>query len=367
MDGDEINNFIKVWIIAIASQCYCYYIAARTPTKYMVRFISLLPILYLLIILPLNLHSIHLGAPSAFFLGCLAIFKLLLFAFDSGPLSPPPTRLFHFISIALLPINNIKQLPKKPRYSYVSITKVVPNKSVLWAPKALLLGVVIRAREDYRQDLHPYVFTALSLCHLYLALEIGFALSVALPQALFGFELEPHFNEPYLATSLQDFWGRRWNLVITNTLRPLVYHPIRRISTDKGGATCGATVTARPPGSPILPVIAVFVISGLMHELFFYYVTRARPTGEMMCFFVLQGVCLAIELVVKKAAADHKVRFHPLVSGPLTMVFFIVTTNWLFFPHVIRTGADAKSLEECASMVDFVKANISLLYYWHKN
>lgn len=237
----------------------------------------------------------------------------------------------------------------------------MPNKSVLWALKALLLGVVIRAREDYRQDLHPYVFTALSLCHLYLALEIGFALSVALPQALFGFELEPHFNEPYLATSLQDFWGRRWNLVITNTLRPLVYHPIGRISTGKGGATFGATVNARPPRAPILPVIAAFVISGLMHELFFYYVTRARPTGEMICFFVLQGVCLAIELVVKKAAADHKVRFHPLVSGPLTMVFLIVTTNWLFFPHVIRAGADAKSLEECASMVDFVKANISLI------
>ncbi|KAL6211522.1 hypothetical protein ACLB2K_016746 [Fragaria x ananassa] len=320
--------------------------------------LSLLPIFYLLVMLPLNLHSIHLGAPSAFFLGSLAIFKLLLFSFDSGPLSPPPARLFQFISIALLPIN-IKQLLKKPCNGY-TITKVVRNKYVLWAVKALLLGVVVHVRKDYRHDLHPYILTALSLSHLYLGLEIGFALSVALPQAMFGFELEPHFNEPYFSTSLQDFWGRRWNLVVSNTLRPLVYHPVRRISTttSKGGTTSGPIVAAKPAGAPVLPVISAFTVSGLMHEFFFYYVTRVHPTGEMMCFFVLQGVCLAFELQVKKALA-HKVRLHPLVSGLLTLVFLVVTTDWLFFPHIIRSGADAKSLEECASMVDFVKAIVS--------
>ncbi|PRQ23887.1 putative long-chain-alcohol O-fatty-acyltransferase [Rosa chinensis] len=246
------------------------------------------------------------------------------------------------------------------------MTKLVPNKRILWAMKALLLGVVILVRKDYRQNLHPYVLTALSLSHLYLGLEIGFALSVVLPQAMFGFELEPHFNEPYFSTSLQDFWGRRWNLVVSNTLRPLVHHPVRRISTGKGGAIFELTVTAKPSRTQILLVIFAFTISGFMHELFFYYVTRARPTGEMMCFFLLQGVCLEIELEVKKALA-HRVRFHPLVSGLLTLVFLIVTTDWLFFPHVIRTGADAKSLGECAIMVDFVKTNGSLLYYWQKN
>lgn len=228
--------------------------------------------------------------------------------------------------------------------------------------KALLLGVVVHVRKDYRHDLHPYVLTALSLSHLYLGLEIGFALSVALPQAMLGFELEPHFNEPYFSTSFQDFWGRRWNLVVSNTLRPLVYHPVRRISTGKGGTTSRPTVAAKPAGAPVLPVISAFTVSGLMHELFFYYVTRVHPTGEMTCFFVLQGVCLAFELQVKKALARN-VRLHPLVSGLLTLVFLVVTTDWLFFPHIIRTGADTKSLEECASMVDFVKASYRFLLY----
>ena len=38
--------------------------------------------------------------------------------------------------------------------------------------------------------------------------------------------LQPHFDSPYLATSLRDFWGRRWNLTAANTLRFLVYEPI---------------------------------------------------------------------------------------------------------------------------------------------
>lgn len=73
-----------------------------------------------------------------------------------------------------------------------------------------------------------------------------------------------------------------------------------------------------------------------------------------------------MEVEVKKVAVAHKLRFHPLVSGPLTLVFLITTANWLFFPHIIRNGVDTKALGESASIVDFVKANLPLQYYWHK-
>ncbi|CAL9017901.1 unnamed protein product [Prunus brigantina] len=108
MDG-EIHNFIKVWILTNTSLCYCYYIAAKIP-KGIIRLISLLPIFYIFIILPLNLHSFHLCGPTTFFLVWLGIFKLLLFSFNLGPLSPTPPTLVQFISIACLPIK-IKQNP----------------------------------------------------------------------------------------------------------------------------------------------------------------------------------------------------------------------------------------------------------------
>ncbi|KAK7819967.1 putative long-chain-alcohol o-fatty-acyltransferase 2, partial [Quercus suber] len=54
----EIKNYIKVWITAITSLCYCYYIVARIR-RGMIRLFFLLPIFYLFTILPCNLNSFH--------------------------------------------------------------------------------------------------------------------------------------------------------------------------------------------------------------------------------------------------------------------------------------------------------------------
>ncbi|CAL9017910.1 unnamed protein product [Prunus brigantina] len=374
MDG-EINNFIKVWILTNTSLCYCYYIAAKIP-KGIIRLISLLPIFYIFIILPLNLHSFHLCGPTTFFLVWLGIFKLLLFSFNLGPLSPTPPTLVQFISIACLPIK-IKQNPPqkspqntdqnpltpqnnknpshqttpKPKKSVNPIDQTltnVPNKSILLAIKALLLALVIRTYE-YRPHLHPYIILALYCCHMYLGIELVLALSAVPARAILGFELEPQFTEPYLSTSLQDFWGRRWNLMVTNILRPVAYDPVRRISMRILG----------PRWARFLAVMSTFAVSGLMHEAIYYYLTRVSPTWEVTWFFVLHGVCVAVEVEVKKTAADRW-RLHPVVSGPLTIVFLAVTGNWLFFPQLLRNGVDLKAIHEYGIMVDFVKAHLPL-------
>ncbi|KAH7546807.1 probable long-chain-alcohol O-fatty-acyltransferase 5 [Ziziphus jujuba] len=343
--NDEIRNFIKVWIKAVACICYCYYISARIP-KGIMRFISLFPIFYLFTILPLDLHSFHLGAPTTFFLVWLGNFKLILFSLDEGPLYPPPPNLFHFISIASLPIK-IKQ---KQNPSHQTTQK--SNRPILFTIKALILAIVIQMYE-YRPYLHPVITFSLYCLNMYLGLEIVLAL-VAIPvRAIFGFELEPQFNEPYLSTSLQDFWGRRWNLMVTGILRPTVYFPVRRMFT----------VTVVGPRWAWLPgLLAVFLVSGLMHEVVYYYFTRANPTWEVTWFFVLQGMCTAAEIVVKKAVVDHRWRLHRLVSGALTLGFLAVTGDWLFFPQLLRNGVHEKGIKEYALLFDFVKANLPPTY-----
>ncbi|PRQ49538.1 putative long-chain-alcohol O-fatty-acyltransferase [Rosa chinensis] len=219
MEG-ELKNFIKVWIAAILCLSYCHYIVSRLIPKGWLRLISLLPVFYLFISMPLNLHSFHLCALTTFFLVWLGLFKLLLFSFGLGLLSPPPPSVFHFISIACLPIK-IKQTspPKsllnprttqKPKKSVNPIgqlvTKGLPNKSILLAVKALVLGVVI-CMYEYKSRLHPYVIIVLCCCHVYLGVEIVLFLCAAPARAIFEFELEHQFNEPCLSTSLQDFWG----------------------------------------------------------------------------------------------------------------------------------------------------------------
>ncbi|KAI3974455.1 hypothetical protein MKX01_017948 [Papaver californicum] len=81
------------------------------------------------------------------------------------------------------------------------------------------------------------------------------------------------------------------------------------------------------------------------------------PTWEVFSFFVLHGICLAVEIELKRG---YKNRFQlpPLVSGPLTVVFVLVTGSWLFFPQYLRCGADVRSLGEYAIVAESVKGLI---------
>ncbi len=44
--------------------------------------------------------------------------------------------------------------------------------------------------------------------------------------SMIGLQIAPHFDKPFLAESLTSFWGKRWNLTISNCLRGPVYDPM---------------------------------------------------------------------------------------------------------------------------------------------
>ncbi|KAI9186048.1 hypothetical protein LWI28_013315 [Acer negundo] len=364
-DGDmtsEISNFFQVLVLGLASLSYCYYIASRIPTG-LFRLLSVLPVFYLFIILPLRLSSANLGGLTAFLLVWLANFKLLLFTVNQGPLSPPPPNLFHFISVACLPIK------LKPPSSSSSSTALKKNtndhvikkaynhrtQQVLSVIKVVLLGLIYYAY-NYKQNFHTSFILFLYCCNMYLQLELLLVISAAPARALFGFELEPQFNEPYLATSLQDFWGHRWNLMVTSILRPTVYYPIRRISTSLIGP-----MWAHPTA-----VMASFAVSGLMHEVMYYYITRMPPTWEVFWFFILHGVCLVVEVTAKRAFPG-KLPFLSAVYGPLVVLFVAGTSVWLFWPQLLRNGVDEKVIDEFFITLDFVKKKVSMsMQFWHE-
>ncbi|KAI3814839.1 hypothetical protein L1987_14485 [Smallanthus sonchifolius] len=84
---------------------------------------------------------------------------------------------------------------------------------------------------DFNQYIHPKVRMSLNCFHTYFMLEIVLAMVAYVAQTVGQMELEPQFDEPYLATSLQDFWGKRWNLMVTSILHPTVYDPVHTISS----------------------------------------------------------------------------------------------------------------------------------------
>lgn len=383
MEG-EINNFIVVWIIVFASLCYCHTIGKFIP-KGTTRLFAILPIICLFLYLPLNLTTIHLGATTAFFIAWLGNFKLLLFAFGKPPLSSnPPISLPLFILFSTLPIkvqesDLLSHSPKSLANNKICLSdsdqatnkgfgtrenrtedqksqnmqiKAFPshqttkksNKSPLnYATKMMIVAMLVQVYK-YKDHIHPKIIMVLYCFHIYFMLELVLAMMAALARALVRLELEPQFDEPYLSTSLQDFWGKRWNLMVTSILRPTVYDPVRSISARLIGRKW----------APIPAVLATFIVSGVMHELIFYYTGRLKPTWEVSCFFLIHGVCLAAEIGIKKALKGQ-FKVPAVVSGPAALAFVVVTGLWLFFPPVLRFNADDMAKRETAAFVEFLK------------
>ncbi|KAL1324703.1 hypothetical protein HN51_034859 [Arachis hypogaea] len=387
MEGDIIM-VIKVNISVVISLCYCYWIG-RSISAGTRRLLFLAPIICFFLFIPFNFSSVHLRGNTGFFFAWLGTFKLILFAFNKGPLSSDPSiSLGRFVASASLPIkiqqnqphirsktsqdgktppppdpskhsksshfvtNPSSETPKTNGQSKEKTSPTNPSKGhtplIPYAIKAILLASLVKLY-DYSDQIHPKVIFGMYCFHIYFMLELLLATFAALARTM-GMELEPQFNNPLLSTSLQDFWGRRWNLMVTSILRPAVYQPSLKATMNVVG----------PSWAPLPAVFATFVVSGIMHELILYYMGRMPPTLRMMEFFVLHGLCLMVEIVLKKTLGSTR-RLPRLVSGLLTFGFVSATSFWLFLPEFVRCHIDVMAFEDYAALGAFLK-NLSAAF-----
>ncbi|WRX28098.1 Wax synthase domain - like 8 [Theobroma cacao] len=285
MEG-ELKNFIRLCVLTMASLLYSYFIAAKIP-KGLLRLISLLPVIILLSILPFDRNSFYIGLPAR--------------------QNPPP------------------ETPSEAK----------SNPILEAATRATIVSIVLRTYENYKHCLnHKHVFLIYAFV-TYHGTQLLFALS-AIPARLLlqGVELEPQFNAPLFSTSLQDFWGHRWNLRVSDLLRETVYNPVRRVST----------IIIGPRWSSLPGVFVTFLVSGLMHELLVSRMFRQSPTWEMTWLFILHGGLVDVEIVLKKKlVATNRFRLHRAISGPLALANLSVTTSWLLYTKFLRIGMDDSS------------------------
>ncbi|XP_022152586.1 acyl-CoA--sterol O-acyltransferase 1-like [Momordica charantia] len=334
----EIGIFVQTVLLVCSSLCFCFSIRNSIPHGFL-RFLLILPFFFLFLCIPLQFHTIHLQGAIGFFIGWLGSFKLLLFAFGKGPLcsAPAAASLRRFLAVGSLPIEIPVHPPQAPAPDS-------PPVLSLTFPAKLGLLLLTFCAIYFRNYFNPYAVLVFYCLLIYLLLEILVGGAAALARTLLGVDLSPYFDEPYLSASLQEFWGRRWNLMTTRILRVAVYDPCRRVA--------GAAVGKR--AAVMLAVAATFAVSGLMHELIYFYMGRMAPTWEVTCFFLLHGVCLPAEMAVK-AAAGGRFRLPRAVSAPLTLGFVMVTSFWLFFPQFLRFKADVRMFEEYAALGALVK------------
>ncbi|KAE9591510.1 putative long-chain-alcohol O-fatty-acyltransferase [Lupinus albus] len=197
---------------------------------------------------------------------------------------------------------------------------------------------------------HPKFKLFLYGLETYMGLEFILASISLLVRKLLGIELEPQFNKPYLSTSLQDFWGRRWNLMVNKILHPTIYKPVMNVSTRVIGRKW----------APLPTIISTFAVSGLMHELVYYYVKRENTRlkrenllGILCVFSSFMGCIWLLRLLLKKNELKGKWKLSRWVSSPLTVVFVIYTTLLLFVPTLVRYHVFEKEIKELNAIVEF--------------
>ena len=91
---------------------------------------------------------------------------------------------------------------------------------------------------------------------------------------MLGLFAQENFRDPWLATDLADFWGRRWNRFVATTLQAEVYKPARR----RFGRAAA--------------VVAAFLASGLLHEALFRMPVPGAASGRWLAFFAVQAAAI---------------------------------------------------------------------------
>jgi Membrane bound O-acyl transferase family len=119
-------------------------------------------------------------------------------------------------------------------------------------------------------------------------------------------------NRPWLARSVADFWGNRWNLWVSDWFRHVIFRPLR--------------------SRPAFALLLTFAVSGLLHEWVInvplYFVTGRALFGTMMLYFLLQGVGVLVERRFKK---------HPGFMVVFAWLVVIAPVPWVINEGLLRT------------------------------
>ena len=123
---------------------------------------------------------------------------------------------------------------------------------------------------------HPLLRGWTGMFGVVFLLHFGVFQLSALTWQRLGINAPPLMCAPILAKSLTDFWGRRWNSAFHRLAHDLVFKPLHR-RVGSGLAT-----------------LAVFVVSGLVHDLLISVPARGGY-GLPTTYFLLQGTGLRFE------------------------------------------------------------------------
>jgi hypothetical protein len=134
----------------------------------------------------------------------------------------------------------------------------------------------------------------------------------ALVFRLIGFPVEKLFVCPIAATTLGEFWGQRWNRIVSGMLRDVVFLPLAR--------RAGVWIS----------LFVVFLYSGLYHEAVSFMAESGY--GGPTAYFLLQFAGVALETVRPVRRWFHA---HPWVGRLWTALVVLLPAPLLLHPAFV--------------------------------
>ncbi|MEI7595015.1 MAG: MBOAT family O-acyltransferase [Bacteroidota bacterium] len=126
---------------------------------------------------------------------------------------------------------------------------------------------------------------------------------------ILGINLMKNFNNPYIATSIQDFW-RRWHISLSTWFRDYLYIPL-------GGSKKGKN-------KYLLNLLIIFVVSGVWHGANWTYVVW----GSLHAIFQIFTVLLPKRYSLIK---DESKLYYFKKAFYMFLTFQAVCLAWVFF------------------------------------
>jgi Membrane bound O-acyl transferase family len=159
-----------------------------------------------------------------------------------------------------------------------------------------------------------------------------------------------NFRFPYGSTSPADFWNKRWNLPVSQAMRSLVYDPflegklIKPLEKEK--VEDATEIQRQMPSSSsslaaknnnndtkllrrVCGVLLVFTVSGVMHELMYWYVTGHVTRSVLwLRYFMYWGVIVVVEGALKQPLKRAGVKIPVWMQWILTTILCKFLTSF---------------------------------------
>jgi hypothetical protein len=189
--------------------------------------------------------------------------------------------------------------------------RALPPRRIEWlsAASACATGIVLLAWSARRGvEAVPWLAGWTGMVGVVLSLHFGLFQGLSCGWRWLGIDARPLMASPLRATSLADFWGRRWNTAFRDLTHRFLFGPLQR------------RLGPRPA------LLAAFVASGLIHEAVIT-VPAGGGYGGPTLFFTAQGVALLAE----RAPIARRLGLGRAPAGPAFAIAVLAAPlAWLF-------------------------------------